>query len=66
MHMTFIGFSLMLIHITKKNQIALLLVKKVKILFKYSDFSNIFLEKKALVLPELTKLNQHAIKLQDD
>ena len=30
----------------KKTQIALLIAKKMQILFKYSDFSNIFLKKK--------------------
>ena len=33
---------------------------------KYSDFSNVFLEKKALVLLEQTDLNEHAIKLERD
>lgn len=41
-----------------------MLAKKVKILAKYSDFSNVFLEKKALMLLEITKLNQYAIELQ--
>ena len=31
---------------------------------KYSDFSDIFLEKKALILLKVTDSNQHAIKLQ--
>ena len=31
---------------------------------EYLDFLNIFLEKKALVLLVVTKINQHAIKLQ--
>ena len=48
----------------KKAQIAFLFTKKVKILDKYSDFINVFLEKKALVLPEQTKFNQYAIKLE--
>ena len=42
-----------------------MIVEEVKILAKYSDFSDVFLEKKASVLPELTEFNQHAIKLQD-
>ena len=42
----------------------MLLAKKVKILIKYSDFLEIFLEKKSLVLSKIIKLNQYAIKLQ--
>lgn len=42
-----------------------MLAEKVKILTKYSDFSNVFLEKKALVLLEITELNQYVIKLQE-
>lgn len=64
-YMTFIVLGSMLIHLARKGQIALLLAKEVKILAEYLDFLNAFLEKKALVLPELTKLNQHIIKLQD-
>lgn len=44
----------------------MLLAEKIKISTKYSDFFNVLLEKKALVLWEITKLNQHSIKLQDD
>ena len=29
------------------------------------DFTNVFLEEKALVLPERTKLNEHVIDLED-
>lgn len=65
-HVTFLILQklIMTIHPTKKAQIIILLTEKVTILGKYLDFSNIFLEKKALVLPELTKLNQYIIKLQ--
>lgn len=62
-YMTFLSLSSILIHLTKKAQSALLLTKKVKIPTKYSDFSDIFLKKKSLVLPKITKLNQYAIKL---
>ena len=55
----------MLIHPAREAQIALLVAKKVKILTKYSDFSDVFLEEKALILPKTTKLNQYAIKLQE-
>ena len=46
-------------------QIASLLAKEVRIPDKYSDFANVFSEAKALVLPERTKLNEHAINLED-
>lgn len=65
-HVIFLSSSLMLIYLAKKTQIIFLLTYKVKILVKYSDFSAIFSEKKALLLPKLTKLNQHTIKLQDN
>ena len=53
------------IHLDRKTQIASLLTKKVKILDKYSDFTNVFSGKKALVLPECTEFNEHAIDLKD-
>ena len=43
----------------------MLVVKEVKISTEYSDFSDVFLEEKALILPEAIKLNQHAIELQE-
>ena len=43
---------------------ALLLVKKVTVLTKYSDFANVFLKKSANVLLEQTKVNKPAIKLE--
>ena len=61
MHVTFL--LKMAIYLAKKAQITLLVVKEVKILTKYSDFLNIFLKEKALILSEITKLNQHVIKL---
>ena len=53
------------IHPDRAAQIASLLTEEVKIPDKYSDFTNVFLEEKALVLPERTKLNKHAINLKD-
>ena len=53
------------IHQDKAVQIASLLAEKVRITDKYSDFVNVFLEEKALVLPERTELNEHAIDLGD-
>ena len=45
------------IHPAKEAQITLLVAKEVKILTKYSDFSDVFSEKKASILLEVTKLN---------
>ena len=53
----------MLIYPAWETQIALLIAKKVKILTKYLDFSNIFSKEKASILPRVTKLNEYTIKL---
>lgn len=42
----------------------MLIAKKLKILAEYSDFLDVFLEEKVLVLLERTNLNQYAIELQ--
>ena len=63
-HMTFL--LTMAIHPARKAQIVLLVAKKVQILSKYLDFLYVFSKKKALILSETTKLNQHAIKLHKD
>ena len=44
----------------------MLVAKEVKIPTEYLDFSDVFLKEKALILPEATEMNQHAIKLQKD
>ena len=54
----------MVIYPARETQIALLVVEKVKIPTKYSDFSDVFLEEKASILLEATEINQHAIELQ--
>ena len=64
-HVTSLSLNSMLIYPVRAAQIALLIAKKVKILTNYLDFSNVFSEEKALVLLEITDLNQHAIKLQE-
>ena len=46
----------MLIYLAQEAQIALLVVKIVKILIKYSDFSDVFLKKKTLNLSKITNL----------
>ena len=53
------------IHPDRKAQIASLLTEKVKIPDKYSDFTDIFSEKKALVLSERTEFNKHVIDLEN-
>ena len=53
------------IHPDRAAQIASLLIEEVKIPDKYSDFTNVFSEEKALVLPERIELNKHAINLED-
>ena len=57
--------SLKSIHPNRKAQITSLITEKVIILDEYLDFANIFSEQQALVLLKQTKLNQHAIKLQN-
>ena len=37
-----------------------------KVPSEYSDYTDVFSEKKALVLPEQTDLNEHAIELESD
>ena len=54
----------MAIHLAREAQIASLVAEKLKIPNKYSDFLDVFLEKKALILLKTTMLNQHAIELQ--
>ena len=62
MHMTFI--LTIVIYLAKKTLVALLLVEKMQIPTKYSDFLDVFLQKKASILSKVTKINQHAIKLE--
>ena len=54
------------IHLDKATQIASLLTEEVKILDKYSDFANVFLEEKTLVLPNCTDFIEYVIELEDD
>ena len=64
MHVTSLKLNLMPIHSARKAQIALLVIKKMQNPSEYSDFSDVFLEKVASILTEITKMNQHIIKLQ--
>ena len=52
------------IYLAREAQIALLLVQKVTVLAKYSDFANVFSEESANILPEQTRVNKHNIKLE--
>ena len=49
----------------KEAQIAFLLTEKVKITNKYSDFTDVYSEKKALVLLDRIQLNEHTIDVDD-
>ena len=63
--MVYVTFlSTMAIHLVIKAQITLLVDKKMQILAKYSNFSNVFLKKKTLILLKATKSNQYTIKFQ--
>ena len=53
------------VHPEKAAQIVSLLAEEIRIPDKYLDFADVFLEEKALVLPERIKLNEHAINLED-
>ena len=44
----------------------MLIAKKVQISTEYLGFLDVFLEEEVLILPKATKLNQHAIELQED
>ena len=59
------SLAIMSLYLVRKTQMVLLVNKELQSPFKYSDFSDVFLEKKALVLPKTSNLNQYVIKLQD-
>lgn len=54
-----------LIYSDRETQIAFLIVEEVKILIKYSDFADFFSEEKTWELSKQTKLNKHAIELEN-
>ena len=54
------------IYLDREAQIASLLTEDVKIPDKYLDFTDIFSEKKALLLPKRIELNKYTINLEDD
>ena len=53
------------IYLDRAAQIASLLAEKMRISDKYSDFADVFLKEKALVLPECTELNEDTINLEN-
>ena len=55
MYIISFSFNSIFIYPAQNTQIVLLLAKKVKILTKYLDFSDVFLKEKTLVLPEIIK-----------
>ena len=55
----------MTIYLARKAPIALLMVKKVTVLVKYSDFANVFLKESAKVLSEQIRANKYVIKLDE-
>ena len=66
-YMSFLSLrSKMMIYKAQKAQIALLLAKKITVPVEYPDFADVFLKESAEVLPEHTRMNKHAIKLEDD
>ena len=66
-HVATINAEPMIIYPARKAQIALLKADEapVTIPVKYSDFSNVFSEKSAAELQEHTKMNTHAIDLEE-
>ena len=62
-HMTSLSLTSMPIHPAQEAQIVSLVIEEVQIPSEYSDFSDVFLEEKASILPEAIDLNQHAIEL---
>ena len=65
-HVTSLNLALALkIYLDRVAQIVFLLIKKVKISDKYTDFVNVFSQKKALVLSNRTKINEHIINLEN-
>ena len=66
-HMTIREREKMLVHSKKQAQIGALLFDKVstEVLAEYSDYSNVFLIENVAELLENTRMNKHAIKLEE-
>ena len=67
-YITTVSAKSMIIHLAHKAQIALLKADEalVTIPTKYSDFTNVFSKKSVVELLEHTKINNHAIDLEED
>lgn len=58
--------SLSFIYPLRKAWIAFTFIEKIKIANNFLDYIDVFLKKKATVLPKSNNLNQQAIKHQKD
>ena len=63
MHVSSLG-SKMSIYLARKAQLALLLIKKVTMPTKYSDFADVLLKKSANVFSKRTGINEYVIELK--
>lgn len=64
-YLTFLALE-MSIYSAQKAQIALLIIKKVTIFKKYTNFLNIFSKKLAKILSTRTGINQYVIKQENN
>lgn len=64
-HIAYLGAKI-LIYLAWEAEMALLLAKKVNVLKKYSDFSDVFSNKSAVILSDSLIMNKHAIDLESD
>ena len=65
-HVTSLSLNSMPIYPAREAQIASLVIEEVQIPSEYSDFSDVFSEERASILPEAADLNQHAIELREN
>ena len=56
----------MTIHLARKAQIALFILKKITVPAKYSDFANIFSKELAKMFSKYTGIKKYTIKLEKD
>lgn len=60
-----VSFISMIIHLAREAQIVWLLIEKIIVSDQYSDHFDIFPKESAGILPEHTKINKYAIKLEN-
>ena len=67
MHMAFWEWEEMSVHSKRQAQVGALLFNQalIKVSAEYSDYSNVFSAEHAAELPENTRMNEHAIKLEE-